>query len=99
MSRHDGHRAVMAVRSQPATQGRRTLRHIHPAPYVRTCDACASTMRDAGEMHAAPGAAQREAQQDHEKAHARKAEVNNMIWTIFAVIGIIVVIGWIIGRL
>ncbi len=56
-------------------------------------------MRDAGEMPEAPGAAQREAQQDHERDHERKAEVNNMIWTIFAAIGIIVVIGWIIGRL
>ncbi len=56
-------------------------------------------MRDAGETPDALGAAQREAQQDHEKAHERKAEVNNIIWTIFAVIGIIVVIGWIIGRL
>jgi cobalamin biosynthesis Mg chelatase CobN len=28
----------------------------------------------------------------------RRTEVNNMLWTIFAIIGIIVVIGWAIGR-
>jgi hypothetical protein len=28
----------------------------------------------------------------------RREDMNNLVWTIFAVIGIIVVIGWILGR-
>jgi len=35
---------------------------------------------------------------DSATARKRCIEMSNLLWTIFAIIGIIVVIGWVLGR-